>query len=327
MMIWPLSNLIREEAPGSYALTILAEYLLPFYLYVFLSLVVFDIFLLINRIFRIVPLSRLRLPKVRNWCFLSLLMISASIVAGGIINYKTIRISEYKIGLNRRSSSLQHLKIAFASDLHLQERTNIDFVKRFVSKILEIKPDLMIYGGDILEGDGGFSEMEPLISVLREIRTKYGVYTVPGNHEFYGGQENGSFFSGAGIDILCDSVVIIDSSFTLAGRCDSHLDSRKYAQDLLNKAPSSLPVIVVDHRPTELDQVSLTKADIQLSGHTHHGQLFPINLITEKVYELSWGYKKIRNTHFFVSSGVSLWGPHVRTAGKSEIMVINVDFR
>jgi len=87
-----------------------------------------------------------------------------------------------------------------------------------------------------------------------------------------------------------------------------------------------LPVILVDHRPTEMDQVSKTAVDVQLSGHTHNGQLFPINLIIKTMYELSWGHQKLGNTHFFVTSGIRLWGPPVRTTGKSEIMVIDVKF-
>ena len=93
----------------------------------------------------------------------------------------------------------------------------------------------------------------------------------------------------------------------------------KYAND-------SLPLILIDHRPTEIDQVSRTTADVQLSGHTHNGQLFPLNLITKKIYRLSWGHRKIGNTHFFVTSGIRLWGPPVRTTGKSEIMIIDIYF-
>jgi predicted MPP superfamily phosphohydrolase len=89
--------------------------------------------------------------------------------------------------------------------------------------------------------------------------------------------------------------------------------------------PDSLPVILMDHRPTEIEQISKTSADIVLSGHTHNGQLFPINFITRSVYELSYGHMKKGDTHFFVSSGIRLWGFPVRTTGKSEIMVINVD--
>lgn len=325
-LVWPAANFMQEGSSGSEFLSVVAEYLLPFYLYIFLLLLLFDIFLLINRIFKIIPPWKLRIPKVRKWSLASILLLSATIVTGGIINFKTIRASFYTINVPARSSGLKHLKIAFASDIHLQERTDIKFVKRIVDKIEEIKPDLMIFGGDIVEGEGDVRKTTQYLTMLRSIQAPYGVYTVLGNHEFYAGQSDGSFFDRAGMTVLCDSAVVIDNSFTLAGRCDSHLSSRKSVHDLLVSAPDSLPLILVDHRPTDFDRVIMTKADVQLSGHTHNGQLFPINLITRKVYELSWGYMKKRNTHFFVSSGASLWGPHVRTTGKSEIMVIDIDF-
>jgi predicted MPP superfamily phosphohydrolase len=124
--------------------------------------------------------------------------------------------------------------------------------------------------------------------------------------------------------VLCDKIVVIDSSFNLAGRYDSHFMTRKNIDALMKSVTDSLPVILIDHRPTEIEQVSRTAVDVQLSGHTHNGQLFPINLITRKIYELSWGYRKTGNTHFFVTSGIRLWGPPVRTTGKSEIMVIDI---
>jgi predicted MPP superfamily phosphohydrolase len=132
------------------------------------------------------------------------------------------------------------------------------------------------------------------------------------------------FINKAGIKILLDTVISIDSSFCLAGRNDSHFRGRKDIDQIMLSAIDSFPVILLDHRPTDIENVSRTRVDIQLSGHTHNGQLFPINLITRRIYRLSWGHEKIGNTHFFVSSGIRLWGLPVRTTGKSEIMVINV---
>ena len=131
----------------------------------------------------------------------------------------------------------------------------------------------------------------------------------------------------AGIRMLQDAVLKIDGAFYLAGRNDARSRNRKSIEELLQTAPDDLPVILLDHRPTGLDRVSQSHVDIQLSGHTHQGQLFPINIVVRRQYELSWGYRKIRQTHFFVTSGVQLWGPPVRTAGASEILVINVIFR
>ncbi len=326
--IYPVSSFVHASNSGfsGYLLTAAANYILPFYLYLFLLVLIFDIFLLINRLFRIIHSEKLRTTRFKVTGLSVILILAICIVAGGAINLETIRTSEYTIDIPAGSSPLNHLKIAFVADFHLQKRVNIHFVQKFAEKIRMINPDIMIYGGDIVEGDRDDGSLNSFAHVLAGIKTKYGVYAVLGNHEHYAGQESGSFFDNAGMKVLSDTNIIIASSFNLTGRNDSHINNRKQIGDLLKSAADSLPVILIDHRPTEIDKVSRTRVDVQLSGHTHNGQLFPINLITKSVYELSWGHKKIGNTHFFVTSGIRLWGPPVRTAGKSEIMVININF-
>lgn len=327
-LIYPVSNMFPREDSGFLAgiFTTVAGYLLPFYLYLFLTVLFFDILLLINWIFKIVPGEKLKTTHFKKTGLSVILGLSIAVVVAGVINFNTIRTSEYQIEIPGKSSKIDHLKIAFVADFHLQERVNIHFVERFAAKIAEIKPDLMLFGGDIVEGDRDDGNMVVIEQILRSIKTKYGVFAVLGNHEFYGGQDKGSFFDKAGMKVLCDTILVIDSSFNLAGRYDSHFSGRKTIGDLMKSVTDSLPVILIDHRPTEMEQVSKTAVDVQLSGHTHNGQLFPINLILKSMYQLCWGYEKIGNTHFFVTSGIRLWGPPVRTTGKSEIMVIDIKF-
>lgn len=249
---------------------------------------------------------------------------SMAVVVAGIINFNTIRTTEYQIIIPGKSSDISHLRIAFVSDFHLQENTGIHFVEKFASEIERIKPELMLFGGDIVEGDRKDEKMAGFERIFSSITTKYGVYGVLGNHEHYAGQDKGSFFSNSGIEVLRDSVVIAGNSFVLAGRNDSHTRQRKSVAEIMGTIPDSLPVILVDHRPTVIGQIGKNSPDVVLSGHTHNGQLFPINLITRRVYELSYGYMKKGETHFFVSSGIRLWGPPVRTTGKSEIIVIDI---
>ena len=326
-MVYPASSLLSDRVVETLRLSIIANYLLPFCLNLFLFTLIFDLLLLVNWLFKIIPAEKLKSSRIRKISFLSILILSFLVLIGGIINFNTIRTSVYRIEVPRRSSEIRHLKIAFAADFHIQERTGIHFVERFAEKIREIEPDLMIFGGDIIEGDSDDGNIQEYESILRGMHAIYGVYGVLGNHEYYTGQDKGNFFDNAGIKVLCDTIVNIANAFNLAGRYDSHFNGRKSVHDLLNSAPDSLPLILVDHRPTEIDQVSSTKADIQFSGHTHNGQLFPINLITRGVYELSWGHIKKGNTNIFVTSGIRLWGPPVRTTGKSEIMVIDVDLK
>ena len=127
--------------------------------------------------------------------------------------------------------------------------------------------------------------------------------------------------------MLRDEWVLVANSFYVVGRNDFRRRNRKSLEDLLKDMSQDLPVILLDHRPVEFDKVSKSRVGLQVSGHTHHGQLFPLNLLSEMNHELSWGYLRKGNTHFFVTCGIQLWGPQVRTAGVSEIMVIDVFFR
>lgn len=327
-MIFPLGNLIGDDSSGviSEITGTISNYLLPFFLYLFLSVLLTDLLLLIIIIFKILPREKLRERSLRTKAFALIICLSVLVVVAGAINFNSIRISEYKVEVPKRSSELSHLRIAFISDFHIQEDTPVRFVKRAVQEVNGKNPDIVLFGGDIFEGNGEDENFKEVESLFSGIKSKYGVYGVLGNHEHYSRQDRGGFFSRAGIKLIIDSAVIFSRSFILAGRNDSHISTRKEVNELISSLPDSLPVILMDHRPSEIKQVAGTKTDILLSGHTHHGQLFPINFITRKVYDLSMGYRKFANTHVFVSSGIRLWRFPVRTTGKSEIVVINVSF-
>jgi len=326
--IYPLSTLLDEREAGAIGQMMLdiSNYLIPLFLYIFLSVLITDILLLINLFIRIIPREKIRERTLRNRMLIFIISLSGIVVVAGIINFNTIRTTEYQIVVPRRSSAISSLKIAFISDFHLQEKTPVAFVERFVKKIGKINPDLLLYGGDIVEGFSESENIEKFERILRSIKTEYGVYGVRGNHDRVRNGNTSYFFARSGITILSDSIVIKERAFALAGRNDISAGRRKSAIEIMEYAPDNLPVIVIDHRPTEIQQLSQTKADIVFSGHTHHGQLFPINLITKSVYELSYGYKKKGEAHFFVSSGIRLWGPPVRTVGKSEIIVVDIIF-
>jgi len=304
----------------------LSEYMLPLYLYLFLVLLGYDLFLLLNLIFKFIPAETRKSFNFRLYTLLAVIFLSVAIVVGGIINLNTIRVSNYSITVPRKNSNIDHLKVAFVADFHLQQNFPQKFVDQYVKKINALQPDLMLYGGDIVEGFRNNGSLEKFESMLAGIHTKYGSYGVLGNHDSFGRGGQGSFFRNSGITLLRDSLVQIDTSFILAGRSDQQR-SRKKVSQILGTDAHDLPVILLDHYPTELQETSLTPVDVQFSEHTHNGQLFPLNYILHNIYELTWGYKKIRNTHFFVTSGLRLWGPPVKTAGKSEIMLVNIDFK
>jgi len=307
--------------------TTFSGYILPFYLYLFLAVLLFDVFLLLNLMARMLSAKTLHSYTFRFITLTAMVLLSISVVVAGAINLNTIQVSKYEIEVPAKNSKQDHLRIAFVADFHIQQTTSLSFVDQFVRKVNALQPDILLYGGDIVEGDRENETTAAVEAALRTISTKYGVYGVVGNHEFYGGQEQGSFFKRAGITLLCDTIVKIDSSFYLAGRYDQHFGRRKTIGNLLRSNTPDLPLILMDHRPTQLQEISQTAVDVQFSGHTHNGQLFPLNYIIHNMYELSWGYRKIRNTNFFVTSGLRLWGPPVKTAGKSEIMLVDITFK
>jgi predicted MPP superfamily phosphohydrolase len=306
--------------------TKIGYYSLPYLLYLFLTVLLVDIVLAINYQVKIIPISIIKNQAFKKTIFAIILTAPLLIVITGALWHGNIRINSYQINIPQKSSDLNHLRIAFAADLHLKGITDKGTMDMFVFKINSLNPDLVLLGGDIIEGDRQDAEMTVLEQRLRKINSTYGVFAAFGNHELHGGISKLNFYSNSAIKILQDSFIQIDKSFYLAGRNDSRSNTRKTIVELLNGMQNDLPIILLDHRPSDFGNVSRTKVDVQVSGHTHNGQLFPINYITSNIYELSWGHKKIKNTHFFVTSGLQSWGPAVKTAGTSEIMVIDIDF-
>jgi predicted MPP superfamily phosphohydrolase len=325
---FPVTEILSHAsaAAGIGPLLKLGYLTLPFLLYLFLLVFLRDVLLGLNRLLNLVSVETLRNPRLRTillWC---LFAVPALTVFAGRVHFSDLRINRYSIAIPARSSSLRHLRIALASDFHLKELTDEDFMPRFVALVNSADADVVLIPGDVLEGDRQDGQLEEFESQFRSVRTKWGMYASPGNHESFGRRTRLDFFRKSGITILQDSVLVVANAFTLVGRNDNHVAARKSIADLMASASDSLPVIVMDHRPTDIHSVRASNADILVSGHSHHGQLFPFNFITEKVYELSWGYRKVDNTHLFVTSGAQVWGPPVRTAGDSEIMIIDVDF-
>jgi predicted MPP superfamily phosphohydrolase len=267
--------------------------------------------------------SSLGFGALRLGCYL---IIPALIVFAGAINNNRLQVKEFSIELPQKSSTIKELKMVFASDFHLGQITNDRLLDRFVEKVNALHPDLILIGGDILEGHGN-ENLGRFEAQFRRLNAKYGVYAAPGNHESHSGSSK-DFFVNSGMKLLEDELENIDNALYLVGRKDGRTSRKKPIEDLLKAAPDDLPVILVDHSPTDLESISRSRVDLQLSGHTHNGQLFPVNLVVMPFqYELAWGAKTKGHTQFIVSSGVQAWGPPVKTAGDSEILCIKATFR
>lgn len=218
------------------------------------------------------------------------------------------------------------VRVVMMSDLHLGSSINGEDLSRFVEMINKEKADIVLIAGDIAD-----MSLEPLIrwdvaGRLSKIESKYGTYAISGNHEFYGGEKEKiySYLRSSGVKMLIDSVAIAGDSIQIVGRDDKTNSKRAPLSEILKDIERTKPIILMDHQPFNLEQAQKEGVDLQLSGHTHNGQFWPGSLIVKWMYELSYGYKMKGDTHYFVSSGIGLWGPKFRIGTKSEIVVIDI---
>jgi predicted MPP superfamily phosphohydrolase len=255
-----------------------------------------------------------------------LIFVFVSILAGHI-NALVPKIRKLAITTEKSAGSMTELRIAMASDIHMGTVIGPRRMTRLVNQINALKPDLILFAGDVVDEDLAPVIRHDLGSVLLQLKAPLGVYAITGNHEYIGGVEKAvAYLQKHGITMLRDSAVTINQSFVLAGREDRSKSNRKSISDILSSADRTLPVILMDHQPFDLDSVAMEKVDIQFSGHTHHGQMWPLNYITEAIYEVSRGYLKKGNSHFYVSNGFGTWGPPVRIGNRPEIVEVIVKF-
>ena len=320
-------------SPISIVLVWIGSFWLAIMTYTFLFLLVIDLFRLANHFLPFFPsfiTGNVEQTKKTVAIIVGVLVLSS--VAGGFINTKMIAIKKYSIDIKKSAGGLKSLNLAIASDLHLGTINSYEFMYKVGDKLNSMNPDLILLAGDIIDEDLGPVIKYDVGEHLKRLKAKYGVYAVTGNHEYIGGADPAvEYLHKHDINVIRDSVVKIDNAFYIVGREDRSSrqfggKQRKELSDIMKVVDKSLPVIMMDHQPFNLEQAAQNGVDLQLSGHTHNGQLWPFNYIVEKVYELAWGYKVIGNTHYYVSCGVGGWGPPIRTGSRPEIINIKLNF-
>lgn len=208
-------------------------------------------------------------------------------------------IRTYHVQVPKTAGKMKKLRIAMASDLHLGNIVGNRHLQRLVNKVEQIKPDLILLPGDILDDD-----IEPFLRknmsrVLGKLKAPLGVYAVTGNHEYIGRKvpEFISAMDAIGIRVLMDEAALIANSFYLIGRKDKAsagfgADKRLPISELIAPLDQSRPLIMLDHQPSDIGNAAENGIDLSVSGHTHRGQMMPNHLITRKLFELDFGYLK-----------------------------------
>lgn len=262
---------------------------------------------------------------------LALYTLAVCAIAAGYINTFFPVTTTYNVTIDKKFTQ-NNLHIVMVSDIHLGDTINAKKIETLVKKVSEISPDIFIIAGDLFDRSLNNFDNNKIIQLFKQINPRYGKYFALGNHDyFYNGDKAESIASSLGFTVLRDRYAIINNALIIAGREDigmSHHSNheRKKLSDILTGTDKKLPLVLIDHQPLELSDAVDNNVDIQLSGHTHNGQLFPFQLVTNILYEISHGILIRNSTHIIVSSGYGTWGPPVRTSGRTEIVLINVTF-
>jgi len=242
-------------------------------------------------------------------------------------------VTTYDIHIDKPGPE-QGLRIVALTDLHMGHIMGRDRIHRIVDAVNQLKPDLVLLGGDVVDEDIRPVMEQDLGKLLTGVHAPHGMYAVTGNHEFIGGVEPAvNYLESEGIIFLRDRAAKVAEAIWLVGREDRA--GRRMGGGIRKDLPvilkesgveMELPVILMDHQPMDLDEAVIAGMDLQISGHTHNGQLWPFNFITGAIFELDWGMMQKGDTKIVVSCGAGTWGPPVKVGSVSEIVLLNLSF-
>lgn len=277
---------------------------------------------------RLLRLSRARRKRAETGAAAAtLLFMIALLVYGSHQAYSPV-VRTYEISLAKRSA-VDTLNIVVAADTHFGPLSDKNHAARLVKEINALNPDLVLLPGDIVDDDIRPYLNQGIDRILAGIDARYGVYASLGNHDRHNGpiEELIEALERSGMRVLYDEKVTVDGLFTLIGRKDRIDPGRGDLSALTAGVDRSLPVILLDHQPIDLQEAERLGVDLMVSGHTHGGQVFPGNLFTRLIYENHHGHLQRGHFHSVVTSGFGFWGPPIRLGTRSELVHISVTFQ
>ena len=302
-------------------LTIVGSYWMAiFYVLLLLLPITHAVMLLL----RFTKLSR---DQVQRWAGVAVLLVLVGAIGAGSFNAYSPVVRTYHIHIPKLSDPSKPLTIAMAADMHFGVLSNKHHAAKLVEEINKLNPDLVLFAGDLVDDDIVEFTRQGIDRILSGIQAPLGVYAALGNHDRHDGppEELVDALEKSGMRVLYDEAVEIDGQFTLAGRRDDSDPGRAPLEELLTGVDPSKPVFLIDHQPTELGIAQQQGVDLIVSGHTHHGQVFPGSLLTGLLFENDWGYLQKEQLHSIVTSGYGFWGPPIRIGTRSEIVQIIVN--
>jgi predicted MPP superfamily phosphohydrolase len=273
-------------------------------------------------------LTQLPRHAIQKWSGIVTLLLLVALLGYGSFNAFSPTVRSYDIHIDKEGPANAQLHIVMASDMHFGYLSGKGHAQRMVEEINALKPDIVLLPGDIVDDDILPYKENSIGDILSELEAPLGVFASLGNHDRFKGEteELVALIEESGIQVLYDETTRVGDWLTLVGRKDYSDTERAELDRLMEDIDRSGPVIMLEHQPVELGIAEEQGIDLMLSGHTHHGQIAPGNLITDRLFENDWGYLQKGSLHSIVSSGYGFWGPPIRIGSRAEIVSIHVRF-
>ncbi len=324
-----ISIVLEGKLPGSILaiLEIIGGYWMVTILYFLIAVLFADILRLTDYFFNIFPETiKVHYSQVKLIYLGFVLLVLAVFSIIGYTRFTNPQTVKLNLNINKKGVYPDQLLIVAVSDLHLGDLIRKERLVKFVDLINKKNPDIILIAGDLFDRNMVTVEEQHMDKVLQKLKSKYGVYAILGNHEYFRNVDRAiHYLVKSNINLLRDSAVTIDHRFVIIGRDDFTNKNRKSIKTILSDVNKDLPLIMLDHQPLKLQEAVENNIDVQISGHTHNGQIYPFNLLVSKIFDLGYGYRKSGNTHFYVSSGLGLWGAPIRLGTQSEIVEIHLN--
>ena len=251
--------------------------------------------------------------------------ITLLVCIAGIVSAQQIDVRSYTLHTTKLQKPMTIVQI---TDLHLDQLTSIDHLKKIVATINGLHPDIIVSTGDLIDMQA--DHLDGMSGTLANLRAKLGKFAVFGNHEAFGGiNEAREFTTRAGFRVLSNQGITINNSINIIGVDDPAVE-RRFKSDgiqenkLLGQFPEGLFTLLLKHQPV-VAPASSNLFDLQLSGHTHGGQIFPFTLLVKIFYHAPFGLSKAGpSSWLYVSKGSGTWGPPMRVLAEPEISVFHL---
>jgi predicted MPP superfamily phosphohydrolase len=292
-----------------------------------------DLLRLINAFVRVFPASFETHPQsAARAAFFAVAAVAAGLLVFGATRAYQPRVRSYEIEIPKSAGSLTGLECVVVSDLHFGPLIRSGYLEKISGMVRELAPDVLFFPGDIMTEELPPREQEKILGLFRGITAKFGSFAVFGNHEAYGERaKNIRLFEQAGIRLLQNEAVLVAGAFYVAGRNDESFlirgEHRRPLDEILADADKRRPIFLLEHQPMNLSLAENAGVDLEIAGHTHGGQMFPLTLINKLIYEKDKGAYRRGATHYDISQGAGFWGPPFRIGSRSEIVRIQIRFK